>query len=130
MLAADKKRPLSVQEAEWIDNDSKIAQGCGYTISGLSDLLVSLSELMDEEQLDEHYKDNLCRKGVMAVAYGIKELTSMLDDRQSSIQDTISGITMAERKGRLEHIRKMFPNCPSANEIVDRELSIISSEAK
>jgi len=118
------KRPLTQEEAEWVERAREASLGNITVIGQLADMLITLNELAGVEDLDPYYKKELCRDGIETVAYGIKELARAAADRQEFIQDTLVGITAAEMQGRQELVRKAY----SVNREVDENLKSSRAE--
>lgn len=108
-----KKRTLSEEEAEWIDDATEAAESCNYAIQGLSEMLIAISEMMYDEKIDNLYKNELCRNGTMAIAYGIKGLCERVADRQEYVKDVLIGKAAAEQRGRSEWAKDIISrrNC-------------------
>jgi hypothetical protein len=111
----ERKRPLSPEEAEWIERWCEDIEAANDAISDLAELasiLIDMADDMaDEESFDPYYRGVLRGKGVSSIAYGIKQLSRMVAEKKGSIVDTIEGTTAAIVAARVEHVRKVFMQC-------------------
>ncbi|WP_028317474.1 hypothetical protein [Desulfobulbus elongatus] len=95
-------RTLSDQEMQWTEDGLDRIEATNCSIQGLTSMLITLAEMMNDTSIDPHYRRELGSKAVMTVAYAVDHLTENITHHQEELQNILDGTAEAAHKARMD----------------------------